>query len=104
MLYGPGAPIPFADEADIGVFGGVDEFVGKEGHVLILEEALEILVVRAFVVGEGASSRRIDGLAGDGVKDRTTLGISHGARDFAQREIGIGGHAIELVVLAVRRA
>ena len=75
----------FADYGDVGAFGGADEFVGEERHVLVFELALVVLVVGTFVLGEGAGLVGGDGFAGDGVEDGAALlpGVGAGdARDW----------------------
>lgn len=98
---GFGGPFSFAEESDVGAFRGVDEFMGEKSHVFVLEDALEILIVSAFVGGESAGFGGRDGLASDRMKDGATLFPGVSARDLEQRELGIGGHAIELIELAV---
>ena len=79
---GFGGPGLFADGGDVWAFGGADEFVGEEGHVLFFEVALVVLVVGAFVEGEGAGLVGCDLFAGDGVEDGAALAPGVGAGDF----------------------
>ena len=83
-------PVLFADGGDVGTFGGGDEFVGEERHVLVFEFAFVVLVVGAFVLGEGAGLLRCDFLTGDGVEDWTALEVGVGAGDFGDGdEVGV---------------
>ena len=81
-------PLLFADEGDVGAFGGADEFVCQQCHVLVFELALVVLVVGAFVLGEGAGFFGCDGLAGDGVEDGAALEVGVGAGDDGDGDEG----------------
>src|SRR3954471_20315784 len=80
-IQGGRTPMLFADDADILAFGGGDQFVGEQGHVLSFENALVVLIVGAFVRRRGPRFGRSDWLAGDAMKDGAALRVRHGARD-----------------------
>ena len=99
-----GSPVAGANDADVGTFGGIDQFVSEKRHVLILEGAFEVLIVSAFIGFEGAGFGWSDRSAGNGMKDRATHGVGIGAGDFANGATSFGDHGIEMIVLAVGSA
>lgn len=90
-----------ADGGKVRAFGGGDEGVGEEGHGFVFENAFVVLVVGAFVGGEGAGLGGRDGRAGDGMIDGTALGMGIGAGDLEARDGGVGGELVKGVVFAV---
>ena len=99
-----GGPVLVADDADVVAFGGGDEIGGEKGHVFIFESTFVILVVGAFVESERAGLIRGNFFASDRMVDAQSLLISFPARDFAERNFGIGREAIEHIVASVGSA
>ena len=77
--------------------GLLDEFMGEQAHVFVVELAFVVLVVGAFVEGLGAGGLGGDGLAGVGIVDGDAEAGGGGAGEAGDGEPGIGDEDFTIV-------